>query len=169
RWHAAIPVMQVLAWVALIQSICAVSGAVFQSRYRTGLLLRMTALTFAVDLAAFIVGLHWGVLGVASGYALTNTIIVVPLTLIVVTRLLNTNLRAVLMELRGVVEATVMMAAAVFALRRLLELESFGTGARLMILIAAGGVVYVLMSLWRERRVFGELRRLRSRPAAVNV
>lgn len=169
RWHAAVPVMQVLAWVALIQSIVAFNSAIFQSRYRTGLLLRVAALSFAVDLGAFIVGLHWGVLGVAAGYAITSTIVVVPLNMVLAARLVDTTVRAVLAEMRGVVEATVMMAVVVLAVRRLLELQGLGAGPRLAVLIVAGGAVYGLMSLWRERRVFGELRRLRSRPATASA
>ncbi|MGH2935410.1 MAG: lipopolysaccharide biosynthesis protein [Gaiellaceae bacterium] len=167
RWVAAVPVMRILAWVALIQSICAFSGAVYQSRSRAGLLLRMTAFAFGLDLAAFIVGLHWGVQGVAGAYALTNTVVIVPLTIFVVTRLLDASPRIVVAELRGVVEATVMMAAAVLALRRLLELEGLGAGARLATVVAAGAIVYLLMSLWRERRVFRELRVWRFRPVTA--
>jgi O-antigen/teichoic acid export membrane protein len=165
RWADTVPVMQILAWVALVQSVCTLSGAVYQSRFRTRLLLRMTALTFLLDLAAFVVGLHWGVRGVAAGYALTNTLVIVPLTIFVVTRLLETSPRIVLVELRGVLEATIMMAATVLALRRFLEIEGLGPGPRLGILVVAGAGIYLLGGLWRERRTFAELPLLRRRTA----
>jgi O-antigen/teichoic acid export membrane protein len=157
RWRATVPVMQMLAWVALIQSVMAFSGPVFQSCNRTGLMLRRTILAFGLDLAAFVVGLHWGVRGVAAGYALANTLVIVPVTLIVVMRLLDASPRIVVRELRGVLEATVMMALTVVALRRLLEIEGLTTGARLAVLVVVGFCVYLLMCLWRERRTLAEL------------
>lgn len=168
RWSATVPVMQILAWVALIQSLSVFGGGVYQARYRTGLGLRMAAFGFGLDLVAFIVGLHWGVRGVAAGYALTNTLVIVPLTLFVVTRLLDASPRIVVTELRGVLEATLVMAGSVFALRRLLEIEGFGPAARLGILVVAGAVVYLLMCLWRERRVFTELRMWRVQAATAS-
>lgn len=164
RWVDAVPVMQILAWVALIQSLCAFNGAVYQSRFRSGILLRLTVLAFALDLAAFIVGLHWGVIGVAAGYALTNTVVIVPLGIFMVTRLLEASPRLVVRELRGVVEATAMMAGMLVALRRLLELEGLGPGARVAVLVIAGAGIYLLMCLWREPRIFADLPLRRFRP-----
>lgn len=168
RWAGTVLVMQILAWVALIQTVVAFNGSVYQSRGRAGLMLRMAALAFGLDLAAFIVGLHWGVDGVAAGYALTNTFVIVPLATLITTRLLGASPRIVLKELRGVLEATIMMGGAILALRRLLEIEGLGPGARLAILVVAGAVVYLLMCAWRERRIFTEFRPGRFRAAIAS-
>src|SRR5579862_4671117 len=154
RWAPATRVIQILAWVALIQCVSFLSVAVYTSRNRSGLLLRLTALAFALDLCSFIVGLHWGVRGVASAYAITNTLVIIPLNLVMVTRLLECRSKTVALELRGVVEATLMMAALVFAGRSLLELEGIGPAPRLAISVAIGIAVYALVCRWREPRTF---------------
>jgi O-antigen/teichoic acid export membrane protein len=158
KWSAAAPIIQILAWVALIQSVLFLNPAIFQARLRGGLLLKVTAVTFAVDLASFGVGLHWGVKGVAAAYAIANTIVLVPANIVIVARLLDLRVGAIAVELRGVIEATVVMTLAVFALRHVLGGSGIGATPRLCATIAAGTATYALMCWWRERRVFAELR-----------
>jgi len=173
RWAPATPIIQILAWVALIQCLSFLSVAVYQSRNRAGLLLRLSALAFALDFGSFVVGLHWGVRGVASAYAITNTFVIVPINLVMVTRMLKCSVGALIAEMRGVIEATVFMAASTFALRRFLEIEGLGSGLRLAISVVAGLVLYVLACRWREPRIFSELRRFSPRflggPPATEV
>lgn len=161
RWRPATAVIEILAWVGLIQSISFLSGAVYQSCNRSGLLLRMSTFAFSLDLCSFVVGLHWGVRGVATAYALMNTIVITPVRLVLVTRLLDFKLRSIAADLRGVAEATLVMAAATLALRKLLELYAVGSGLRLVTCVAAGTAAYALMCRWREPRVFTDLKQLR--------
>lgn len=161
RWKPATTIIEILAWVGLIQSISFLAGAVYQSCNRSGLLLRVNAVVFALDLGSFIVGLHWGVRGVAAAYALTNTVIVTPLRLVVVSRLLGYRVRSLASELRGIVEATVLMAASTLVVREVLQIHGVGAFGRLPICVVVGAVVYALACRWREPRFFSELKRLR--------
>lgn len=161
RWKPATSIIQVLAWVGLIQSISFLTGAVYQSCNRSGLLLRVNAVAFAIDLASFVVGLHWGVRGVAIAYALANTVLVTPIRLVVVSRLLGHRLRSLASELRGVTEATALMAASTLLTRELLQMHGIGAVGRLPICVLVGAVVYALACRWREPRVLHELKRLR--------
>ena len=129
RWRPATAIIQILAWVGLIQSVSILSGVVYQSCNRSRLLLHVNALAFALDLGSFIVGLHWGVRGVATAYALMNTVVITPVRIIVVTRLLGYRLRLLANELRGVTEATAFMAASTLVVRQLLELHDVGAGS----------------------------------------
>lgn len=167
KWHAATPVIQILAWVALIQALTAAAGPVFQSTGRAGLLLRVSAGAFLIDLTAFAFGLRWGVRGVASAYALTNTVLIVPVTLALVISLLEARPVQVIRELRGVIEATVVMAAVAIAVRKALEAAQVGTGLRLLAVVVIAALAYGLMCLWRERRLFGELRGGRLQPVGA--
>lgn len=158
RWEPATRIVQILAWVALIQCIAFVSVGVYQARSRSGLLLGVSGLGFALDLGSFILGLHWGVIGVASGYALVNTLLLMPLNVFLLVRLLDCSLSSFFTELRGVVEATLSMAALTLTLRLLLEREGVDAGLRLGICLAAGIALYALMCRWREPRIFSDLR-----------
>lgn len=161
RWGSATRVIQVLAWVALIQSASFLCGTVYQSLHRSGLLLRMNALAFAFDVSSFIVGLHWGVLGVAVAYALVNTLVNTPARLLLAARLLDCRFRTIAIELRGVVEATILMAAATLGFRQLLVSYGVGSDIRLAASIVVGFASYSLVCFWREPRVFAELRSAR--------
>lgn len=173
RWAPATRVIQILAWVALIQCVSFLSVAVYQSRDRSGLLLRLSALAFCFDIASFIVGLHWGVRGVASAYAITNTFVIVPINLVMVTRMLACPLKELIAELRGVIEAMLVMAASALVLRQFLVHAGLGPGARLAICVVAGLGVYLLVCRWREPRILSELRSLSPRvlggPPATDV
>jgi hypothetical protein len=122
---------------------------------------------FGLDLASFVVGLHWGVNGVAGAYALMNTVVIVPLTLCIVTRLLECPLRLLFARLRGILEATLVMTVLTFSLRQLLELAGAGAALRLVLVIAAGVASYALMCRWRDPRIFADLRPRPVRVAAT--
>lgn len=166
-WGPAVPVIQILAAVILVQSLNLLNGAVFQSRFRSGLLFRMTLFEASLDLIAFAVGLHWGVVGVAAAYGLVNAIVIVPLNLVVVSRLMGMKLYAIVEELRGVIEATVVMSVGLVSLRVALSAVAFPPVLRLVASIGVGVLIYGLMCYWRERRVFAELRRGRLRDLSL--
>ena len=73
RWSAAIPVIQILAWVGILQSLVRLNSSILEACDRTSTLLRWSILISTANLAAFAIGLHWGIVGVAAGYAVTNT------------------------------------------------------------------------------------------------
>lgn len=158
RWSPAARVIQILAWVALIQSVAFLSASVYQSCYRSGLLLRLCAIGFVLDFCAFAVGLHWGVVGVAASYALVNTLILVPLSLMMIMRLLKCAPTALAASLRGVIEATTAMAVCAAGLNWLLAAQGVNATVRLVLVIVAGFVSYILACRWRAPRVFDELR-----------
>jgi len=159
RWLPATHVIEILAWVTLIQSLSFTTGAIYQARSRSGTLLRVTMLAAGVDLTGFAIGLHWGVVGVATAYAITNTVVLVPTNLFMISRLLEISPATFVKELRGVIEATLVMGGTIIGLRRALIAWGLGSTLRLVILIVAGVLVYLLMCAWRERRVWSEIRR----------
>ena len=157
QWTRAVVIVQILAWVALIQALSYPNGGLYLSRYRMGTFLRISILTLVLDVSAFAIGLHWGVVGVAAGYAITNTLVIVPVSIFIACRILTISPARLAVELRGVLEATLVMAAVVVGLRSILVTEGVGTGLRLIILVVTGAAVYLLMCWWRERRLFSEL------------
>jgi hypothetical protein len=74
------------------------------------------------------------------------------------TRLLEVRITGLFRELRGVIEATVTMVAALIPLRMFLVDEHVPAAARLGATILAGALVYLLVCAWRDRRVFAELK-----------
>jgi O-antigen/teichoic acid export membrane protein len=62
NWTAAGPVVQVLAWVGLHQSLARLNSSVLQAVNRTGDLLRYALVSVTTSVAAFVVGVSFGAL-----------------------------------------------------------------------------------------------------------
>jgi O-antigen/teichoic acid export membrane protein len=172
RWRIATPVIQVLVWVGLLQSVQRLNSTVLQACDRTRDMLRYSIIVSAGSLAAFVIGLHWGVVGVAAGYAVSSTVIE-PYYTWLTTRALGVRLLDFGRALRGVVEACIVMGAAVVALRTGLVDAGVATPARLALEILVGVVVFVPVCRWREPLVELEIRdviaRRRGRAAAATA
>jgi len=160
RWAQVAPLLQVLAWVGLLQSLQTLNSNILQALDRTGTLLRYSIVFFAAHLTAFVVGLQWGVVGVAVGYAVSSTL-VEPLYAWVTARAVGIPLLRLVRSLSGIAGAAAAMAGCALALRILLEREGVPVAPRLVLCILAGVVVYLPCCgvLAPELRL--ELRRLR--------
>jgi O-antigen/teichoic acid export membrane protein len=74
KWAEVIPIFKILCGVGLLQSITATMGWIYQSQGRTALQFRMGLVMSSGCVVAFIIGIHWGVLGVAWAYCLFSLI-----------------------------------------------------------------------------------------------
>jgi O-antigen/teichoic acid export membrane protein len=162
RWHAAVPVIQILAPVGLIQALAAMNDGILQSLDRTQTLFRFTLVLSIVTVASFAAGLPWGIEGVATGY-LVATLVMQPIFLWLTTRAVGLTPWDWLRGISGVVQAAVAMAAVVFAGRELLLSMNLGAASRLGVLIVIGVLVYVPLVAWRAPDVRPELRMARER------
>jgi O-antigen/teichoic acid export membrane protein len=142
RWSAMVPVLQILAWVGLLQSLQTLNGNILQALDRTATLLRYAVVFFVVHLAAFVVGLQWGIVGVAAAYAVSTTL-VEPLYAWVTTRAVGISLLRLGRTLAGVAAAAAAMAGCVLALRLLLVHQGVPVAPRLVLCILAGLAVYL--------------------------
>ena len=163
RWSHAAVLIQVLAWVGLLQSLQTLNPNILQALDRTDTLLRYTIVFFVLHLAAFSVGLQWGIVGVAVAY-LVSSAVVEPLFAWVTTRALGISPLVLVRGLSGVFQASAVMFAAVLATR--LGLLAVGAGAplRLGVAVAVGIAVYVPCWIWRAGDAVEELKTFRRRP-----
>lgn len=162
RWRAAIPVVQILAWAGLLQSLQRLNSSVLQARDQTDKLFRFAILASVANVAAFAVGLQWGIVGVAAAYALTNTALQ-PFYTWLTARSVELPLRTVAGELSGVVQAAVLMAAVALGTRLLLVAEAVPPAARLVIVASTGIAVFAGACAWRAPEVVEEIRDIRRR------
>ena len=160
RWSAAEPVIRLLAWVGLLQSLGTLNSAILQARNRTGTLLRYAVVALVASLTAFVVGLEWGIVGVAAGYAISSTF-VEPYYAWLTARALDTPLSTLLRGLRGVFEAATAMIACVLAAKLFLLPEELHEAWTLIALILVGIAVYVPLCAWRAPEVVAEIRDVR--------
>jgi PST family polysaccharide transporter len=92
KWIGAIRVFQILAPVGLAQSIHATIGQIFMAKGRTDWLFRWGIVQTAILVSSFLIGIHWGILGVAAAYCLTFLCITMPPAFLIAFRLIGLKL-----------------------------------------------------------------------------
>jgi O-antigen/teichoic acid export membrane protein len=162
KWEPAVPVIQILAWVGLLQSLQRLNSSILMARDRTGTLLGYAVVVVVTTLGAFVIGLHWGIVGVSAAFAITSTV-VEPYYTWLTGRAIGLSLKTFLRNLSGIAQATAGMVVVVLAVRLVAEHAGVGQVERLLAAIAAGCVTYPLLCVWRAPEVIGEIRALRSR------
>lgn len=170
QWRGGVRVVQVLAGVALIQALGASGTKIFEALGRPGTVFRMTFVEFAALIPALVVGLQWGVVGVAAAYAAVTA----PLTFVFIwltTRTLELPVARLVEALGGVFQAAAVMGIVVWLTREGLVASDMTAGYRLPLLIVVGGAVYLPLCLWRAPGVREEASRAvlrrRVRPATA--
>jgi O-antigen/teichoic acid export membrane protein len=162
KWSGTTAVIQLLAVVGIVASLQTLSAEVLLALGRAGALFALTVLSVTLGLAAFIVGLHWGVVGAATA-ALVVSLLIEPLRTLMTTRALEIPFRRFLGALSGIAQATAVMAICVVAARQLLLAMHVPPAARLTTLAALGVIVYIGCSLWRVPEVAQEFEAVRRR------
>ena len=113
-------------------------------------------------IAAFALGLHWGVVGVAGFYAAARTVVLV-VSLVVTSRALGVEIPRVVWRLGRVLAHCLAMALAVYAARRGLLQVSLEPFVRLALLVPVGVTVYLAIIWWRDRALLFEIKGLIAR------
>jgi PST family polysaccharide transporter len=146
QWVAAVPLLQVLCIVGLIQSIQTTTGWIYLARARTGLFFIWGVAEAVVIYSSFLVGIQWGVMGVAVAYAAANGLLLVP-NLAVPFRLIHLPIRDLLRSVIGVLVGSGIMAAIVAAVRAVMLAREAGPGLVLAASVTSGILIY-LAWLW---------------------
>lgn len=160
NWLGVADIILWLAPVGFIQSIVSASGPAFMSLGRTATMLRITIASSILHVAGFVVGVRWGIAGVAACYLVTNLIMTVP-TLLIVMRCLRAKFGALLGAVRRPILLSLAMALALHLARVELVALEFSVVVELAILIGAGAVLYFALAHFAagalERDVFKAL------------
>jgi O-antigen/teichoic acid export membrane protein len=167
HWRAAVPVLRILAWVGILQALQNLNEDVLMALDRTRRMLGYMALWSCCNLTAFVVGLHWGIVGVAAAFAIAGTLLA-PVSLVLTGRVAHVRLWEFAANLAPVVQAALAMGAVVLVTKIGLVSAGVPPTARLLLLIPLGIAVYLPLAAWRLPDVLAELRRLRARPAAAS-
>ena len=162
KWDAAIPVIQILAPVGMIQALVSLNAGILQAVDQTGTLFRFTALISIATVIGFAAGLPWGIEGVAVAY-LVVTLLLQPLYVHLTTRCVGLRTIDFLRSISTVTIAGVVMMLVVLGARELLVGADVAVGVRLGMLVVIGAIVYTAL-VWRwDREVRSEIGRLRER------
>ena len=160
KWNAAVPVIQILACVGVLQSVQRLNSSVLQARDETGLLFRFSVVAACANVLAFAVGLRWGIVGVAACYAVSN-VVLQPLYMYLTARTVAVTLLSSIRNVAGVAQASVLMASVVLSTRLALDDAGLPPSVRLAILVVVGAAAYILGCAWRAPDVVADLKTFR--------
>lgn len=145
QWGAMIPILQVLCFVGLVQSVTTLTGSLYLSQGRADLQLRVGLALKVVTLAGIVIGLRWGPVGVAIGYGTATAINSYP-AFRFAGALVGLRFLDLVRALLATLACAVLMAAAVWGVE-LLTPPGWSALLRLGVNVASGVVVYALLIL----------------------
>jgi PST family polysaccharide transporter len=141
KWHESANVLAWLAPIGFTQSIVSTTGTVLMVRGRTDILLRVGLFGASLQIAAYFIGVRWGIVGVAAGYFVASLASAIP-ALLVALRQLDTNITALIREIRVAIVAALAMGVCVWAAERYFATASISESIRLFGGVVLGAVIY---------------------------
>ena len=171
QWASAAPIIQVLAWVGILQALQSINVDILMARNRTNLMFRFSCVFVLCHVTSFAIGVNWGVMGVAWAFAISSTL-VDPALSVITARVLGVSPMVPVRAVAGVFQAAIGMVAVLFVARPALVDAGVPAAARLALLVALGAIVYLPLVAWRAPDVVRDARallpgRFRPSPDAV--
>ena len=137
-WEDLIPLIWILGPVGALQSVTFTTSPMLMAKGRSDLMLRWLFISGVVCVAAYIIGLRWGLVGVAGSYAVA-IVILTPFNLMIAFHPIGLRLRTYAKDLLPQVAITLAMVGAV-----LLTSVLVGQVAGQAVVLVAGVLVGVL-------------------------
>lgn len=137
-WARAIRPAQVLSFVTLAHSLLLFSPTAMYAQGRSDIQFKLTGLYAVLNTIGFLIGVRWGIVGVAAAYALQN-LLTAPVELAVLRRLIYFTFSSYLRTLWRPVVATLVMVAAIVGLRYFLTVSA---NLELILAVIIGSLIY---------------------------
>lgn len=162
HWAFVAPFLFWLSIFGVLSFLSGSSGWLFISQARTGEYLRVGAVTLAIYITAFMIGVHTGgAVGVARAYALASVLFAVPFTAYRVTRRGPVSLSAVSHALWPFAVAAISGLVAIGLVHRVFSFEGVG-GVAAGFAVSYGASWGTLLCLPAGRRIFARLLALKT-------
>lgn len=158
RWAEMIPLVQIFSVVGMLQSIGTLNGNLYLSQGRADLQFKVGLVVHIVPLLGIIIGLRWGILGVAIGYAIGSFLIWYP-TFYFAASLINLKLGEHLYNLSPPFICVVLMATVVWAMGMLLP-HILSSWILLIVQVLCGALIYISLIHLLKIRAYLEVRTL---------
>jgi len=157
RWMPVAGLLLVFGPLGAAESIYTTVGLIYNTRGRPDLRLRWTVFASTLYVLSFVVGLRWGIMGVASGYAIMWTALMYP-SFAIPFRLIGLSMKTFVRALGPMLWYSLVMAAVAGSwLHGLRRLGIQNAAVQFATTAAVGAALYTALVLWRKPRVLSEL------------
>jgi O-antigen/teichoic acid export membrane protein len=155
EWLGAATTLTILAPIGALQSVGSTTGPIFEAKGRTDILFRWGLLASAAVTASCAIGLAWGIVGVATCYALAIAALEYPKYRIVL-RLVDLSLKDLAEALCRPFLCSLAMVLVVLVTKQLMPRGIDGV-LRLSVLVVLGGLVYTCLAWAVNREIARDL------------
>lgn len=168
QWGPVAPVLRILAFVGLMQSVASSANEMWKARGRSGVLLRWSIIRAGGFIIAFAIGINIGTLeAMAWAFLIANIVLLVPFQYEVLKQL-DVKAATLLNAMRPQFISTLAMVAAVLSVQfSFPSIQALNSTLQLLILVPIGGLAYflTLILLFRGfvRTSLDDFRMLRSK------
>jgi len=168
KWDASVVPLQLLCVAGLAHSLGMLNWGVLSASGKGGSLLRLTILTSFVTWTSFVIGLEWGIVGVAAAYATARWILVLPEAWIT-SRAVSFAFKPTLLAGGAIIPLGVAAAAVAFGIRELLVAGDVAPALRVLMVVAALLATYLLLVLVALPGLVADIRATLAKRSAVPV
>ncbi|SFG36470.1 Membrane protein involved in the export of O-antigen and teichoic acid [Desulfotomaculum arcticum] len=123
KWQGVIPVLKIFCLNGAMQSVGTTVGWIYTSQGRTDLMFKWSLFAGLIKGTSIIIGLRWGITGVAAAYVLSGCIVLWYPAWAIPGRLIGLSFGEMLKNLSGSFYCTVLMGIAVWVLGFMLPLN----------------------------------------------
>ncbi len=154
RWRPSIAVLQLFCLVGAAQSIVTTTGSVQYAKGRSDISFKWSIIALAVNASAFLIGVKWGIIGVAVGYAISACFLE-PAIQLVTNRLIELPWRAFVKPFLVPLQGAALILAIVSAYKWILSPPiALAPAAELAVSVTLGIIVYTGFVLASKDRNF---------------
>jgi len=157
RWMPVATLLMILAPVGMAQSIGTTVGHIYKAKGRTDWMFHWSIFSGIITVLFFILGLRWGVVGVAAAYAIWNFLLIYP-NYAIPFKLIKLPVRDLVVALWPALKASLVMAAGVATLQVVLTWMSITQPWLVLgITVPVGVLIYGGWMLWRRPPVLRDI------------
>jgi PST family polysaccharide transporter len=153
KWTAMIPVLSILSGLGAIQSIVSLNGLIYNSLGKVNIAFKVSIITNIVLVFAFIIGVNYGLIGVAYSYLIASALLLIPMYQIAIKQI-NTSLLEVFKTIKGILLASLLMALFLLIIS---NYSDFSILNGLIVKVIIGASVYFLSLFFFEKELLFNL------------
>lgn len=143
KWMGMSLILIILAPIGMIQSIVSTVGSLYMALGNTNTMFKIGSINALVTVLSFVIGVWFGIEGVAVSYAIANLIMLYP-NLYIAWKQINLSMKNGLMLLAPLFIISILMALGVYTLDRFIiniDIQLL----RLLLLITSGAALYLVL------------------------
>lgn len=145
QWMPSVPVMQVLAFIGIIQSVSQFNSNILLALGKPNWRLIIQTINVVLNVITFLIVVRWGIVAVASGFVIRGYLLY-PLSIFMIKKFINIDIKRYLGQFQSAFFSALVMSALVVLIKYFYG-DSLGTRLVLVVCIPVAILSY-LVSIW---------------------